>query len=512
MKFLSALTAITLLLPSMTMAQDQWPLILDADGRTITIYQPQPESYAEGRFSARAAISCKASGKDPVFGALWVRGFLEVDRDTRMGTLTQLEATDIRFPNLTDTATIGQWKRYLAYQIPANSQPISIDRLIASLEGEQQKETPTYKNEAPTILYKKEPTALVVLDGEPKYQAIDRSNCERAVNSPYFMARSKGKSTLFLYGSSLWYQANAVQGPWQPTNTAPQELVALMDKDTTTTDLARTEANGKPMTPQVVVSTTPAELVQTDGEAKLEPVKGTQLLYVTNTDNDIFMDVASQHYFVLLSGRWYKGAQLDGNSWAYVPADKLPAEFAKIPEGSAKANVLSSVAGTTASREAVLDASIPQTAKVDLASTTTTITYDGEPKWKLLEGTVVYEAENASTTVLYIREHYYACENAVWYESDQANGPWKVCTKVPAEVKDIPPTFLMEMMEQRERIEAASESDKATIEAELKVQYDAVFTKLAPLYEASPVNLLAIRKELNAAKYLRGMLRDLRGA
>ena len=81
-----------------------------------------------------------------------------------------------------------------------------------------------------------------------------------------------------------------------------------------------------------------------------------------------------------------------------------------------------------------------------------------------------------------------------------------------SEVKDIPPMYLMEMMEQRERIEAASESDKATIEAELKVQYEAVFVKLAPMYEASPVNVLAIRKELNAAKYLRGMLRDLRGA
>jgi molecular chaperone HscB len=81
-----------------------------------------------------------------------------------------------------------------------------------------------------------------------------------------------------------------------------------------------------------------------------------------------------------------------------------------------------------------------------------------------------------------------------------------------SEVKDIPPIFLMEMMEQRERIEAASEAEKAIIEAELKVQYDAVFVKLAPMYEASPVNVVGIRKELNAAKYLRGMLRDLRGA
>ncbi len=81
-----------------------------------------------------------------------------------------------------------------------------------------------------------------------------------------------------------------------------------------------------------------------------------------------------------------------------------------------------------------------------------------------------------------------------------------------SEVKDIPPSYLMEMMEQRERIEAASEPEKLTIEAELTQQYEAVFTKLAPMFDANPVNLIAIRKELNAAKYLRGMLRDLRGA
>ena len=71
-------------------AQDQWPMTIDAqDGRIITIYQPQPESYTDGRFTARAAISASSKEKDPMFGAIWTKGFLEVDRDTRMGTLTR---------------------------------------------------------------------------------------------------------------------------------------------------------------------------------------------------------------------------------------------------------------------------------------------------------------------------------------------------------------------------------------------------------------------------------------
>lgn len=95
-------------LPAVLLAQDEWPVVLNTDdGRTITIYQPQPESYTDGTFTARAAVSGAEKGTDPVFGAIWMKGFLEVDRDTRMGKLANLEITDIRFPSLTDTAALA---------------------------------------------------------------------------------------------------------------------------------------------------------------------------------------------------------------------------------------------------------------------------------------------------------------------------------------------------------------------------------------------------------------------
>jgi hypothetical protein len=424
---------------SWTHAQDQWPMVIEADGRTITIYQPQPESYADGKFSARAAVSGSEKGKDPVFGAIWVKGFLEVDRSTRMGTLTEMQVTDIRFPSLTDTATIGQWKRYLSYEIPKHAQPISIDRLVASLEVEEQKEPPAFKTDAPEIIYTNSTSVMVFIDGEPRFQPMEKDVYERLVNTPYFIARIKDKPTLYLGASQLWYSAPAVEGPWTTTTDVPKQLQEIAPKDTSAAPLEK-DASGAVIAPTIIVRTKPAELVQTKGAADMKPIQGTQLLYVTNTDDDIFMDIASQHYFIVVSGRWYKAPSLDKGPWTYVPGDQLPGDFARIPEGSEKDNVLASVPGTQAAKEAVMDAQIPQTAKVDRNSTSTTITYDGDPKWKLIEGTTIYEAENASTTVLYIRERYYACENAVWYDSDKDNGPWKVCVEVPKEVQDIPPS------------------------------------------------------------------------
>ncbi|MEX1131892.1 MAG: hypothetical protein WEC15_01595 [Flavobacteriales bacterium] len=419
-------------------AQDNWPVVIPANNGTLTVYQPQPESYKDGTVTARAAIAWQDRGKDPIYGAIWMNGFLEVDRDTRMGTLTKLVVTDAKFPTVTDTTQLTVVKEFLGEQLPKHTPLIAIDRLIASLETDNANK-PEFKNDPPHIFFEETASTLVLFDGEPILQALEGTAYERVVNTPFMIAGTKDRKTYYLGSSTLWYTSAAVLGPWTVTTSVPQELQGQVKKDDEGAQEATLDANGKPIVPKIVVSTKPAELLQTDGTAKLQPIQGTQLLYVTNTDNDVFMDITSQQFYALLSGRWFAAAKLGPDGWNYIDADKLPADFAKIPEGSPKDGVLASVPGTAASKEAVLDASIPQTAKVDRTATTT-VTYDGDPKWRLIEGTEIYEAENASTSVLFIKKRFYACDNAVWYESDDSMGPWKVCDKVPEEVKSIPPS------------------------------------------------------------------------
>jgi hypothetical protein len=191
------------------------------------------------------------------------------------------------------------------------------------------------------------------------------------------------------------------------------------------------------------VSSRPAELIQSNGEPNFTPIQGTNLLYVSNSDNDIFMDDNSQEYFVLISGRWFQTKNLTSDDWNYIPADQLPGDFARIPPGSPKDNVLASVAGTDAARDAVMDAQIPQTAKVDRNSTTTSVEYDGRPKFTDIDGTNLQYAVNTSSTVLRNGGdgRFYAVDNGVWFVSDNATGPWAVSTVRPVDVDLIPPSY-----------------------------------------------------------------------
>ncbi|MBK9765227.1 MAG: hypothetical protein IPO87_18300 [Flavobacteriales bacterium] len=186
--------------------------------------------------------------------------------------------------------------------------------------------------------------------------------------------------------------------------------------------------------------TKPAVLLDLDGAPNFQPLPNTALLYATNTDDDLFLDVASQDNYLLASGRWFFTRTLKTGPRRFVPPTNFLRNYQDPRRCSAKDGALAHVPGTAAAREAVRDASIPQTAKIDRRTAALTVTYDGDPQFERITGTQVENALNASTTVLRINGTYHALDNAVWFEGPSPDGPWTVSTEVPAEVNTIPPS------------------------------------------------------------------------
>lgn len=427
--------------------QPDWPRSFTTDdGTVVKIYQPQPEGFSDNVLKSRWAISVLQPGKsDPVFGTFWSVANVETDRDNRRVIIQSAKVPNVRFPGQTDDNFTNSLKTALETNLPQTAGDLSLDQILAGLDEntEQRKLSKDLNTQAPRIIYADQPSLLVMIDGQPKLQTSKDWGLDVVVNSPFTIVKAHDNN-FYLYGGKHWYQAQSATGPYSPAGNVPSELnqvqSAVDNANSSNAGYQDSAAAAQDReVSNIIVSTSPAELIQTNGKADFTPIQGTNLSYASNSNNDIFQDGGSGKYFVLISGRWYSSGSLTGG-WHYVASNSLPADFAKIPEGSPKDNVLASVAGTEEAREAVMDAQIPQTAKVDRNTASTTVNYNGDPQFAPLQGTDMQYATNTGSNVIEDHGVYYTVDNGVWFQSASPDGPWTVATERPDDVDRIPPS------------------------------------------------------------------------
>ncbi len=439
MKYLSLILGAFALLFTQT-AQSQTQTIALTDGATIKVFQLQPESREGNKVNSKVAISYNKGSEDPVFGMMWISN--TVSENNGNVILNNTSVSELKLPQLEaqkESLILGELRNkssLINFRMSSNEFNTALQ-----LYEKEQTLSHNIKNTAPRVIYAKKPSILVLVDGAPQYKMNDAFGVNMVVNSPFVIIQhTDGKH--YIYGGKHWYASNSLKGNYSLTTQLPSKIAQIepeLRKMQEQNDQQGAEEYDENTIYEVLVSTEPAELIQSNGEASFAPVAGTNLLYVENSNDDIFMDIQSQQYYVLLSGRWYTGKSLTGD-WKYVGSDQLPADFAKIIEGSSKDNVLASVAGTNAAKDALLDAQVPQTAKVDRNNTNANISYDGNPRFEEIEGTSMQYAVNSPSSVIRYKGRYYAVEDGVWFVSNSADGPWKVATDRPEEVALIPPS------------------------------------------------------------------------
>ena len=81
---------------------DPWPRQRQISGGTMTVYQPQVDSWDDGFLKLRAAVAVKPTSGEKVFGIVRVSAHTLVDRATRMVTLFNISLLQIDFPTLPD--------------------------------------------------------------------------------------------------------------------------------------------------------------------------------------------------------------------------------------------------------------------------------------------------------------------------------------------------------------------------------------------------------------------------
>jgi len=320
---------------------------------------------------------------------------------------------------------------FIERQVEGSRFDISVDQLLADLDAQNiDPAGAVLKHDPPEIILSTKPAILVSIDGEPAMEKIEGSDYERVVNSAFLIVKDNRKYFLYV-GSDAWFEAQAVAGPWSLASNVPKDIAGLVEP----ADDGAEEVGDI----DIIIATEPTELLVTDGVPSWAPVEGMDLLYLDNTDSNAFLELSTQKYYVLLSGRWYRSEGMLGElQWTHVPNDELPEPFGNVPEDSVNGAILSQVAGTSQARDAVLDNTIPQTAAIDRSDASFSVEYDGSPDFAPIEEINVEYAQNTASAVFRYGSLYYACDDGVWYVSNSATGSWSVATEVPDAIYKIP--------------------------------------------------------------------------
>jgi hypothetical protein len=411
-------------------------------GGAIRIFQPQIASWdGQRKMVLYAAVSYSAPGASkPALGTVKIEADSTVALPDRLVDFTQVKLTEANFPDLPSDQLRALVTR-IAESVPRGALVIGLDRVLARLDKSQlvPKNVSGVKADPPVIFYNASRSILVNLDGDPVWSPIKDNDLKFAVNTNWDLFEHRPTSTLLLRYNQSWLKASDIKGPWTPAGKLPDGFGKLPPDENWKDVKAALPGRTLPPAeaPKVFVSTTPAELILLDGPPKYVAVPGTKLLWVSNTESDVFRLGLKGPVYYLISGRWFTAPGLNG-PWTFA-TQQLPDDFKMIPLSHQRSRVLASVPGTDQAAEAVLLAQIPETARVNKKQVKAPeVAYQGEPQFQPIEQTTVARAINTDKDIIKVGDLYYMCFDGVWFMGRSPNGPWEVTGSVPGQIYEIP--------------------------------------------------------------------------
>jgi len=421
-----------------------WPRAYETpNGLRFVIYQPQVASWEnQKRMVAYAAVSVEtAGGQKPALGSVKVEANTRVALDDRLVSFSDMALTETSFPTLPKDQ-LRDIAAEIMKAVPDDDRIIALDRVLAQIDKSQitPKNAEGLNADPPPIFVSQTPAVLVNIDGDPIWSPIKENDLKFAVNTNWDLYFHEPSKTYYLLNDGSWLATKDLKGSWAPAGKLPDSFTRLPADDNFKE--AAAAVPGKKLSaskaPKVFVSLVPAELIVIDGDPRYLLVDGTtDLLWVSDTEADVFRMGRAGAVYYLVAGRWFSAPGFDG-PWTFATPN-LPADFQQIPLEHPRSRVLASVPGTQQAAEAVLLAQVPQTARVNRKEIKAPdVVYQGAPKFEPVASTKVEYAVNTDKDIIKFGDLYYMCFQGVWFMSKKADGPWEVCSKVPAEIYAIP--------------------------------------------------------------------------
>ncbi|MHC5026139.1 MAG: hypothetical protein ACYTGR_05175 [Planctomycetota bacterium] len=248
----------------------------------------------------------------------------------------------------------------------------------------------------------------------------------------------------------------------------------LAHVDSPTVEAMAVEVNMEP--PTIFFSAEPAELLVFLGAPRLQPIDGTPLQFVINTNWDVIYDPATQTYFVLQDDAWVSAK--DVTKGPFQPVRTLPGSFAGIPDEANWAEVRAAMPARSAGRAPYIFAS---NEPAELIVTNGPVTFTP------IAGTSLQQVVNTDVPLIYapITQTYYFLVAGRWFSTKSLEGGhWTAATfDLPPDFAKIPEEgdlgFVLVSVPGTEQAEMAAEfatiPQRATVnrsDVTVKVSYD----------------------------------------
>jgi len=422
-------------------AERGWPRGYELpDEAQMVIYQPQIATWDEQKHVvALSAVSYIGKGEQkPALGTVKFEADTLVSTEKRLVKMSNIKITETNFQTLAKEKT-----QHVVAEIEKNlsdaDRLIALDRVLAYVDKStiNPKNVVGLKSEPPMIFISRTPAVLLSFDGDPIWSPIKDNELKFAVNTNWDIFQHTATGMYYLRNDTSWLRATDWKGPWSPAGKLPESFSKLPDDENWKEVKANLPGAPSKATPKIYVSIAPAELISIEGEPKYVPVPHTGLLWISNTESDLFRMGKDGPVYYLVAGRWFQAPNLNGN-WSFA-TPSLPEEFKSISLEHPRSRILASVPGTQQAAEAVLLAQVPQLARVNRKEITAPeVAYQGEPQYEAIPTTKVSRAVNTDKDIIKVGDLYYMCFQGVWFMANTPKGPWTLATSVPDEVYQIP--------------------------------------------------------------------------
>jgi len=249
---------------------------------------------------------------------------------------------------------------------------------------------------------------------------------ERIVNFPEFTITASNFPTL-----SVEQQA-AVVGEINASVPRDERVIGL-DRILAAVDTSQVTPRNvdgvKADPPVVFYSTTPAVLVNLDGDPIWSPMNDGDLRAALNTSWDLFEHMPSSSYFLRVGTAWMRAVSIDG---PWTPAGKLPDSFSRLP-----------AEGRWKEARAALARHGPGPAPAVFVSRKPAemILLQGAPVYAAVSGTGLLWVSNTHSDVFRAGKSgpLYYLVSGRWFTAPDFNGPWTFATPhLPEDFRKIP--------------------------------------------------------------------------